>query len=130
MATDLTPSSWQVRMMRTAISPRLAIKTLRNINDRRAATEGRPYSCSQARSVVAKHIQCSQPGPVVANQSTSCKTIDERHFILCFLCLNNDRIRGPAWLVTHDNLFSGGVIVGALLLLIAERLGGLILHPR
>ncbi len=43
MATVETPSSWQARLMRSAISPRLAMRTLRNIQ-RSIAKRGWPYS--------------------------------------------------------------------------------------
>src|ERR1700752_592769 len=83
MATVLISNSRQVRMMRMAISPRLAIRILRNM------------------------------------------------FVLCFfvsLCgkSNDDGVCRPPRIVTNHDLFSGGIVVGTLLLQIAESLGGFV----
>src|SRR6185369_11095002 len=50
--------------------------------------------------------------------------------VFAFLWLDNDRIRWSARIVAHDDLFSGGVIVGTLLLEITQRLCGFVLHAR
>src|SRR5256885_2058321 len=81
--------------MRTAISPRLAISTLRNI------------------------LLSSVPGSLYYTKSTKYKIQSS----------NDNRIHRPVRIVTNDNLFSGNVIGGTLLLEIAERLRGFILNP-
>ena len=44
------------------------------------------------------------------------------------LWLDDDRIRWPTRIVTNNDLFAGSVIVGMLLLLHAECLGGFVLN--
>src|ERR1051325_10988345 len=98
------PCSRQVRMMRTAISPRLAIRTLRNI----FAEYHSGLLCAFAYPLrLCVKYFCRAIG-LTQRRKGNAKAQEE--------VSHDDRVCGPPRIISHDDLFAGGVVVGTCLL--------------